>query len=154
MSIFMVTEGELTPDFELDGHDGERVRLSGYRGKWVVIYFFPKAFTPGYTLETQEFSKLWNEFSRYGVVVLGVSTDSVGTQRRFAEKHKVEFKLLSDSKGEVSKKYGVLRPTGTAERVTFIVDPDGKVVKVIKNVKPDEHPAKALEYIKEALQAH
>ncbi len=152
--MFMVTEGELAPDFELDGHDGERVRLSGYRGRWVVIYFFPKAFTPGCTLETQEFSKLWNEFSRYGVVVLGVSTDSVGTQRRFAEKHKVVFKLLSDSKGEVSKKYGVLRPTGTAERVTFIVDPDGKVVKVIKNVKPDEHPAKALEYIKEALQAH
>ncbi len=150
----MVTEGELAPDFELDGHDSERVRLSGYRGRWVVIYFFPKAFTPGCTLETQEFSKLWNEFSRYGVVVLGISTDSVDTQRRFAEKHKVGFKLLSDSKGEVSKKYGVLRPTGTAERVTFIVDPDGKVVKVIKNVKPDEHPAKALEYIKEALQAH
>ncbi len=152
--MLMVTEGELAPDFELDGHDGERVRLSGYRGRWVVIYFFPKAFTPGCTLETQEFSKLWNEFSRYGVMVLGISTDSVGTQRRFAERHKVGFKLLSDSKGEVSKKYGVLKPTGTAERVTFIADPDGKVVKVIKNVKPDEHPAKALEYIKEALQAH
>ena len=146
----MVAEGEEAPDFELQSHDGETVKLSNYRGRWVVLYFFPKAFTSGCTRETQEFARLWDEFERLGVVVFGISTDSVSTQRKFAEKYGVKFKLLSDSEGRVSQAYGVLRPTGTAERVTFIISPEGKVVKVIRRVKPEEHPVRALEFLKQS----
>ncbi|WP_069808355.1 peroxiredoxin [Vulcanisaeta thermophila] len=147
----MPNEGEEAPDFEALDQDGNRVRLSDHRGKWVVLYFFPKAFTPGCTRETQEFSTLWNEFAKLGVEVFGISVDSVNTQRRFAERYGVKFKLLSDKDKSISRAYGVLRSTGTAERVTFIINPDGKVAKVIKDVKPEEHPRKALEYLSKAL---
>ena len=147
----MVNEGEEAPDFELQSHDGEVVKLSSYRGKWVVLYFFPKAFTSGCTRETQEFARLWDEFGKLGVVVFGISTDSVSTQKKFAEKYGVKFKLLSDSERRVSQAYGVLRPTGTAERVTFIISPEGKVAKVIRRVKPEEHPAKALEFLRQNM---
>ncbi len=91
-----------------------------------MLYFFPKAFTSGCTRETQEFTRLWDEFEKLGVTVLGISIDSVSTQRRFAEKYGVKFKLLSDSQKRVSQAYGVLRPTGTAERVTFIINPEAR----------------------------
>ncbi len=146
----MIKEGDEAPDFELQSHDGGTVKLSNYRGKWVVLYFFPKAFTSGCTRETQEFARTWEEFEKIGAVVLGISTDTVSTQKRFAEKYGVKFKLLSDHEKKVSQSYGVLRPTGTAERVTFIVDPSGKVVKVLSRIKPEEHPIKALEFIKKA----
>ncbi|MFP3281173.1 MAG: redoxin domain-containing protein, partial [Vulcanisaeta sp.] len=82
----------------------------------------------------------------------GISTDTVSTQRRFAEKYGVKFKLLSDHNKDVSRAYGVLRPTGTAERVTFIISPEGKVAKVIKNVKPKEHPVRVLEYLNQVTK--
>lgn len=148
----MVNEGEEAPDFELPDQDNNKVRLSEYRGRWVILYFFPKAFTPGCTIETKEFSSLWNEFNKLGVEVFGISVDSVSTQRRFAAKYGAQFKLLSDKEKSVSRAYGVLRPTGTAERVTFIINPEGKVAKVIKNVSPGEHPRKALEYLSTVLK--
>jgi len=148
----MVAEGEDAPDFELQSHDGEAIRLSNYRGKWVVLYFFPKAFTSGCTRETQEFARLWNDFEGRGITVFGISTDTVSTQRRFAEKYGVKFKLLSDHNKDVSRAYGVLRLTGTAERVTFIISPEGKVAKVIKNVKPEEHPIRVLEYLNQVTK--
>ena len=77
----MVAEGEDAPDFELQSHTGETIRLSDYRGRWVVLYFFPKAFTSGCTRETQEFARLWNEFEIRGVTVFGISTDTVDTQK-------------------------------------------------------------------------
>ncbi|MGC8571623.1 MAG: peroxiredoxin [Caldivirga sp.] len=147
----MVSEGDDAPNFQLRDHEGNLVKLSDYRGKWVVLYFFPKAFTPGCTLETKEFSRLWNNFEELGVIVFGISTDNVETQRRFADKYGVRFKLLSDEDGSVAKAYGVLRPTGTAERVTFIINPEGKVVAIIRNIKANEHPVKALEYLKPLL---
>ncbi|BDR91044.1 peroxiredoxin [Vulcanisaeta souniana] len=147
----MVNEGEEAPDFELKSHDGETIRLSNYRGRWIVLYFFPKAFTSGCTRETQEFTRLWDEFEKLGVVVLGISTDPASTQRKFAEKYGVKFKLLSDSEKRASQVYGVLRPTGTAERTTFIINPEGKVAKVIRRVKPEEHPAKALEFLRQSM---
>ncbi len=122
----MVNEGEEAPDFELKSHDGETIRLSNYRGRWIVLYFFPKAFTSGCTRETQEFTRLWDEFEKLGVVVLGISTDPASTQRKFAEKYGVKFKLLSDSEKRASQVYGVLRPTGTAERTTFIINPEAR----------------------------
>lgn len=78
----MVSEGDDAPNFQLRDHEGNLVKLSDYRGKWVVLYFFPKAFTPGCTLETKEFSRLWNNFEELGVIVFGISTDNVETQRR------------------------------------------------------------------------
>ncbi|PLC63163.1 peroxiredoxin [Vulcanisaeta sp. EB80] len=148
----MVAEGEDAPDFELQSHDGEAIRLSNYRGKWVVLYFFPKAFTSGCTRETQEFARLRNEFEIRGVTVFGISTDTVDTQKKFAEKYGVKFKLLSDHGKDVSRRYGVLRPTGTAERVTFIISPEGKIAKIIRNVKPEEHPVRVLEYLNQVTK--
>ena len=150
----MVTEGEEAPNFELNDHNGNVVKLSDYRGKWVILYFFPKAFTSGCTTETREFSRLWDEFEKMGVTVFGISTDSVETQRKFAEKYGVRFRLLSDHDKATARAYGVLRATGTAERVTFIINPEGKVVKVIRGVKPNEHPIKALEYLKTMIKGN
>ncbi|MFB6471174.1 MAG: peroxiredoxin [Vulcanisaeta sp. AZ3] len=145
----MPNEGEEAPDFELESHDGNKVRLSDYRGKWVILYFFPKAFTSGCSRETQEFAITWDEFERLGAIVFGISTDTVSTQKKFAEKYGAKFKLLSDHNKEVSRIYGVLRRTGTAERVTFIINPEGKIAKIIRNVKPEEHPKIALEYLRQ-----
>ncbi|ABW01076.1 peroxiredoxin [Caldivirga maquilingensis] len=150
----MVKEGEEAPNFELSDHNGSTIRLSDYRGRWIVLYFFPKAFTPGCTIETKEFSRLWDELEKMGVTVFGISTDSVETQRKFAEKYGVKFKLLSDHDKNASKAYGVLGLIGMAERVTFIINPEGKVVKVIKGVKPDEHPVKALEYLRAVIKVN
>jgi peroxiredoxin Q/BCP len=149
----MVSEGSPAPNFRLVSHDGSVVELSELRGRYVVLYFYPKAFTSGCTLETQEFSRLWNEFEKMNVVVLGISTDSQETQRRFAEKYGVRFRLLSDKEGNVAKAYGILRPTGTAERVTFIVDPEGRIVKIIRNVRPDEHPRIAMDYLRQLISS-
>ncbi|WP_291765932.1 peroxiredoxin [Caldivirga sp. UBA161] len=150
----MVKEGEEAPNFELKDNNGGVVKLSDYRGRWIVLYFFPKAFTSGCTIEAREFSRLWDEFEEMSVIVLGISTDPVETQRKFAEKYGVRFKLLSDYDKSVSKAYGVLRATGTAERVTFIINPEGKIVKVIKGVKPNEHPLKALEYLRAVIKGN
>lgn len=146
-----MTEGEEAPDFELESHDGSKVKLSDYRGRWVILYFFPKAFTPGCTRETKEFTALWDELEKLGTMVFGISTDTVDTQRRFAERYGVKFKLLSDHSKEVTRKYGVLGLVGLAERVTFIIGPDGKIMKIIRNVRPDEHPKRALEYLRQAI---
>lgn len=145
----MVKVGEVAPDFEVAAHTGERVRLSSLRGKIVVLYFYPKAMTSGCTREGQRFNELLGEFERLGAVVLGISTDSVEDNKKFAELQGFKFKLLCDVDKSVSKSYGVLKETGTAERVTFIIDREGIVRSVLMNIKPAErHADEALEAVK------
>jgi len=131
------------PDVELEAHTGERV--SPARVPKAVVYFFPKAFTQGCTRETIRFNELYPRFREKGYEVFGVSTDGVETLRKFAEKHKVRFKLLSDKEGRLAAQLGILRPTGTAERVTYVLN-NGEVIHVLRGLKSaDEHADKALE---------
>jgi peroxiredoxin Q/BCP len=133
------------PDVELEAHTGEKI--SPARVPRAVVYFFPKAFTQGCTRETIRFNELYQRFRERGYEVFGVSTDGVETLKKFAEKYKVQFKLLSDKDGRLASRLGILRPTGTAERVTYILN-DGKVVHILKGLRSaEEHADKALELI-------
>jgi len=132
----VVQVGDPVPDLELETTAG-KVRLSQLRGRKVVLYFFPKAFTMGCTRELKRFAELYEEFRKAGAEVIGVSVDSLETQRRFA------------AKKEVSKAFGALRATGTGERVTFVIGPDGVVRQVIRGLKKaEEHADRALEAVK------
>jgi peroxiredoxin Q/BCP len=133
------------PDVELEAHTGEKI--SPARVPRAVVYFFPKAFTQGCTRETIRFNELYPRFRERGYEVFGVSTDGVETLKKFAEKYKVQFKLLSDKDGRLASRLGILRPTGTAERVTYILN-DGKVVHILRGLRSaEEHADKALELI-------
>lgn len=133
------------PDVELTAHTGERI--SPAKAEKAVVYFFPKAFTQGCTRETIRFNELYDQFKARGYEVYGVSTDSPETLKKFAEKYGVRFKLLSDAGGRLAAQLGILRPTGTAERVTYILRA-GQIVHVLKGLKSaDEHADKALSLI-------
>lgn len=144
--------GSEAPVFEAVTHTGSKLRLDELRGRIVVLYFYPRAMTPGCTREAQRFNELLDEFERLGAVVLGVSTDPPERNRRFAEKLGLRFTLLSDPEGEIARLYGVLKE-GTkrpsAQRVTFIIDMEGRIVEVLKNIRPAEkHADLALEAVK------
>jgi len=131
------------PEVELQAHTGEVILPA--RTPKAVVYFFPKAFTQGCTRETIRFNELYEQFKQRGYEVYGVSTDSVETLRKFADRYGVKFKLLSDKGGKLASQLGILRPTGTAERVTYILK-EGEVVHVLRGLKSaDEHADRALE---------
>lgn len=131
------------PNVELESHTGERINPSGYDK--AIVYFFPKAFTSGCTKEAVRFNELYDEFKALGFEVFGVSVDSVETLKKFAERYGLKFKLLSDRGGELAKKLGILRPSGTAERVTYVLK-SGTIVEQIKGLRSaDQHADKALE---------
>ncbi len=142
----------MAPDFELSAHDGSTVKLSGLRGKIIVLYFYPRAMTSGCTREAQRFNELLDEFEKHGAIVLGVSNDPIDRVKRFAEKLGLRFKLLSDPDNKVIEKYGVLRRRGdrvSANRVTFIITRDGRIAKILRNIRPAEkHADLALEEVK------
>lgn len=144
-------EGDLAPDFELQDHRGNIIRLSDYKGRIVVLYFYPRAMTSGCTRETAKFNELLEEFEKLGAVVLGASTDSISKNARFAEKLGVRFSLLSDKGGRVADAYGALRKgrCPSALRVTFIIGPEGRVVRVLKDLRPAEkHAEEALSIVR------
>ena len=142
----VVTEGELAPDFSLLSDTGERISLSGFRGKPVVLYFYPKDDTPGCTTQACGIRDAYDEFESAGAVVLGVSPDDVSRHVKFKEKYELPFTLLADPDHEVAERYGVWgekRYRGKTyvgiHRTTFLVAPDGTVAKVMYEVKPDAH---------------
>ena len=139
----MVAAGEIAPDFEAPNQDGAPFRLSSLRGAPVVLYFYPKADTPGCTIESKGFQQHLGEFAGRGVRVVGVSVDDCPAQKAFATKYGLEFPLVADAKKEVAGKYGVLGPRGSARRVSFLIDRDGKVVEVVDTSSPDTHVARA-----------
>ncbi len=151
-----VEVGARAPSFEAVAHTGERVRVpDDFKGRIVVLYFYPRAMTPGCTREGVRFNELLDEFERRGAVVLGISTDTVEENRRFAEKMRFGFKLLSDPEGRVAEMYGVLRRGGSrpsAERVTFVIDGGGVVRAILRNIRPAEkHADLALEEVKKLV---
>ncbi len=138
----MVATGQLAPDFEAPNQDGQPFRLSSLRGHSVVLYFYPRADTPGCTIESKGFRDLVPELSKKDVAVVGVSTDDCPAQKKFAQKYGLPFTLVADHAKTVAGQYGVLGPSGSAKRVSFFLDPKGTVVEVVEG-SPDTHLARA-----------
>src|SRR3954468_6956549 len=147
----MIEEGKPAPDFELATDTGERVKLSDYRGRPVVLYFYPKDDTPGCTVEACGFRDATDAFEKRGAVILGVSPDDEASHVKFKQKYSLPFPLLADPEHEVAEQYGVWGEKNYAgktywgvSRTTFVIDGEGNVAKVMKNVKPDGHPEQVL----------
>ncbi|SEN66286.1 thioredoxin-dependent thiol peroxidase [Lihuaxuella thermophila] len=155
----MVKEGDMAIDFTLEASNGEKVSLSDFRGKNVVLYFYPKDNTPGCTQQACDFRDRAGEFKDLDTVILGVSRDSVASHQKFIDKYELPFLLLSDPDAEVCKKYDVFKEKTMfgkkamgIERSTFIIDREGKIAKVYRKVKVKDHVEEALKYIREQLQ--
>lgn len=135
-----IKPGILAPDFSLQDISGKEFTLSSYRGKSpVVIYFYPKASTPGCTKQACGIRDNLFQFSDNGIEVFGISVDSKEDIRKFAEEYSLNFTLLSDESKEVSKKYGVLNKLGFSSRITFIVDKAGNVAHILRDVDVNTH---------------
>lgn len=148
----MVKEGASAPDFKVKNTEGETVRLKDLRGRKVVLYFYPKDDTPGCTKEACSFRDAFSDFRKRGIEVLGVSTDSEASHKKFTAKYKLPFTLLADTDHAVADAYGVYgekkfmgRTYLGVRRVTFLIDEKGKVKKVFEKVKPDEHAQEVLD---------
>jgi peroxiredoxin Q/BCP len=142
----MIDPGGPAPDFTLDDQDGNAVTLSELRGRWALVYFYPKADTPGCTAQACSARDHSADYEAANAVVLGVSPDSVAALRKFADKYGLAFTLLSDPGGEVARRYGVWveknrfgRTYFGNQRSSVLVDPAGNVARVFENVKPAEH---------------
>lgn len=142
-----VSEGAKAPDFTLSSQDGTQTSLQQYRGKWVVLYFYPKDFTQGCTIEAHGFQQDEAQYQQRNAVVLGVSLDSSDSHKQFCAKEGLNFKLLADESGKVATQYdSVMEYQGKkyAARNTFIIDPSGVVRKVYRSVKPTGHSQEVL----------
>ena len=135
----MLAPGDLAPDFEVPASDGRRLRLSAYRGAPVVLYFFPKAGTPGCTRESLGFADMFPMLAGKGISVIGVSVDDADRQRRFVEDCSLPFPLVADLGKEIARKFGVLGMFGLARRVTFVIDSDGRVAEIVDSLLPVAH---------------
>ena len=142
----VVSEGEPAPDFSATTDAGERVSLSDYRGRPVVLYFYPKDDTPGCTMQAQGIRDAYAEFERAGAVVLGVSPDSEKQHVKFKEKYDLPFTLLADPEHEVAERYGTWgekkykgKTYWGVSRTTVLVASDGTVAKIMHDVDPDTH---------------
>jgi peroxiredoxin Q/BCP len=148
--------GSPAPAFRLQDQAGAWHELGEYRGKWVVLYFYPKDNTPGCTTQACEFRDNIFAFNKLGAVILGISVDDVASHKQFAEEHGLPFTLLADSTKETAKSYGVLRNVlglmEIASRETFIIDLQGRIAKHYKSVDPKGHSQMVLADLK-VLQA-
>ena len=144
-----LTEGQTAPDFTLPSADGTEVTLSSLRGKWVVVFFYPKDNTTGCTAEACAFRDSHEDFTDAGAVVIGISSDSVESHQRFAAKHNLPFTLLSDTGGMLRSAWGVGKTMGILPgRVTYVIDPEGVVRKVFSSqFRATAHQTEALQTI-------
>ncbi len=144
-------EGDKAPTFTVATNGGGKISLADYKGKNVILYFYPRDDTPGCTKEACAFRDHWDDFKKKGAVILGVSTDKVKSHDKFVEKYKLPFTLLADEDKKIVEDYGVWgekkfmgrKYLGT-HRVTFLIGPDGRIKKIWPKVKPEEHVAEVL----------
>lgn len=151
----MLQEGMLAPAFTLTDKDGKVVSLSDFLGKKVVLYFYPKDNTPGCTRQACAFAAAYSEFEKKNAVVIGISKDSVSSHEKFAGKYNLPFILLSDPELQSIQAYGVWqekklygKTSMGVVRTTFIIDEQGKIMKVMPKVKPDTNAVEVLEILK------
>lgn len=154
----MPQPGTAAPDFTLADQNGKEHSLSEYRGKWVLLYFYPKDDTPGCTIEACTIRDQFKDFKKIGAEVLGVSTDSVASHKKFATAYELPFTLLADEHKEVVGLYGVFGEKklygktymGTM-RTSFLIDPKGKIAKVYEKVKPELHASQVIADLQELV---
>ena len=135
----MLGAGDIAPDFSIPLPDGGARPLSSYRGRPVILFFFPKANTSGCTMETRGFSERYSNYQKAGIEVIGVSVDSAETQSAFGQKCGSKFPLLGDPGRDVVRKYGVLGFLGAAKRVTFFIDGEGRIRDRVEGLLPGAH---------------
>ena len=147
--------GEKAPEFKLEASNDKEVALKDYRGKNLVVYFYPKDNTPGWTNEANEFGELYEEFKENNTQILGVSADSLDSHKKFIEKQDIPFLLLCDTDKVVGKKYGIYKEKGIlakiglgAERTTFVIDNNGNLIKEFRDVKVKDHAKDVLDFVK------
>ncbi len=152
--------GTVAPNFSLSDQDSKIHALSDYAGKWVLLYFYPKDDTPGCTIEACTLRDSWKEFAPLNAVVLGMSVDSPKSHAKFVEKYKLPFTLLADEDKKVVAAYGVWgkkkfmgREYMGINRVSYLIDPVGTIVKVYETVKPMEHASEVLKDLVELQKA-
>ena len=144
-------EGDKAPEFSVNTNGGGKISLADYKGKNVILYFYPKDDTPGCTKEACAFRDNFSEFKKRGAIVFGVSPDSVKSHDKFVEKFKLPFILLADEDKKIVEAYGVWgeksfmgRKYMGTNRVTFLIGPDGRIKKIWPQVKPEEHVEEVL----------
>ncbi len=147
--------GDLVEDFTLPDQDGTPVTLSQFAGSPVVLFFYPRADTPGCTIEACGFRDHFAKLKKAGVVVLGISRDTVKAQKKFAVKYDLQYPLLADAEMELIKRFDLLKekkmygkPVTGVARTTYLIGPDGKLVHVFENVKPEGHAEEVLALLK------
>jgi len=152
----MLEVGSIAPDFSLPDQNDNTVALSSFKGKWIVLYFYPKDDTPGCTTEACNFQNALPDFSTIDAVVLGVSKDPVKKHKKFVDKYNLQFTLISDENGTVCEDYETWvkknmygREYMGINRSTYLVDPQGKIAKVYPKVKPKEHHTEVLASLNE-----
>ena len=140
----MPKEGQQAPAVALPSQDGGTVDLKGFKGKWVVLYFYPKDMTRGCTIEAHNFQQDLLKYTKLNAAIVGVSVDSTDSHQEFCTKESLTFKLLSDTGKKVVDEYGSLGANGVAARNTFLIDPTGKIVQVWTKVDPTKHSEEVL----------
>jgi len=150
-----LTLGEQAPDFTLPASNGEQVSLKDYKGKYIVLFFYPKDNTPGCTTEACDFRDNHGEFKNLDAIIFGISPDPLKSHDKFIEKYQLPFLLLSDEDHKIAEEYGVWimkknfgKEYMGIERSTFIIDKEGNLVKIFRKVKVKGHVEAALDYLK------
>ncbi len=155
--------GDTPPEFHALATNDKKVKLSDFKGRWIVLYFYPEAFTSGCTAEACALRDSYGDIQKLGVmigdekpkveesgtVILGVSTDKIETQKKFKAKYNLPFELIDDSKKDIAKAYDVLRITGKAQRKTFIINPEGKIAYIFEKVNSSEHDSEVKKVLAE-----
>jgi len=151
----MLKEGSLAPDFRLPDQQGKNHTLDQYKGKWVILYFYPKDMTPGCTVEACNFRDDYPNFQNLDAVVIGISKDSVRRHTKFAEKYQLPFILLSDESGDVCEQYGVWKKKSMygksfmgIQRSTYLINPQGIIAKIYAKVQVKVHADELLQDLK------
>jgi thioredoxin-dependent peroxiredoxin len=157
MDSLNVNINDKAPEFTLPDQNGKEVSLKDFRGKYVVLYFYPRADTPGCTVEACEFRDSYRKIQNTGAVILGISPDQPKAQKKFEEKYSLPFTLLGDADKKVGNAFGVIQEKNMygkkvmgVVRTTFIIGPDGKVKHIFQKVKPEGHAEEVLAYLKQA----
>jgi len=147
------------PAFTLPDQNSKEISLKDFQGKYVVLYFYPRADTPGCTIQACEFRDAYKKIEKTGAVILGISPDTPKAQKKFEEKFDLPFTLLGDADKTVCNAYGVIQEKNMygkkvmgVARTTFIIGPDGKIKHIFHKVKPEGHAAEVLEYLKSAMK--
>jgi thioredoxin-dependent peroxiredoxin len=150
----MLKEGDIAPDFQLEGTDGKGHSLREFKGKYLVLYFYPKDDTPGCTTEAKGFNASLDEIRKKGAEVVGVSMDDLNSHAKFCSKYSLRFLLLSDPSHQMSEAYGAYGDKGIfgwgTIRKTYIIGKDGKIAKIYPKVKPENHDSEILSFLASA----